>query len=64
MKKKKKTTIRMVLLVLMGLTLILGQASCTRLDGYRRTYSLSYVTKQGQPVGVGISLDPVTRSGK
>lgn len=38
--------------------------SCQNLDGYKRSYSLNYVTPQGQPVGVGVTLDPVTRSGK
>ncbi|WP_009963002.1 hypothetical protein [Verrucomicrobium spinosum] len=42
----------------------LALASCQNLDGYKRTYSLNYVTPQGQPVGVGVTLDPVKRSGK
>ncbi|WP_265595614.1 hypothetical protein [Verrucomicrobium sp. BvORR106] len=52
----------MKLLLLLPIIALL--ASCRQLDGYKRTYSLNYVTPQGQPVGVGVTLDPVTKSGK
>lgn len=50
----------MALLVAMAF----GMSGCRQLDGYKRTYSLNYVTTYGQPVGVGVTLDPVKRSGK
>lgn len=50
-----------LLLILSTIALL---ASCRQLDGYKRTYSLNYVTTYGQPVGVGVTLDPVKRSGK
>lgn len=52
------------LIVLLTLAACLAGTGCKQLDGYKRTYSLNYVTTQGQPVGVGITLDPVKRSGK
>ena len=56
--------IRRLLLLALALAAGLAGAGCRQLDGYKRTYSLNYVTPQGQPVGVGVTLDPVKRSGK
>lgn len=51
-------------LSLLTVLILLPLVGCRQLDGYKRSYSLNYVTPQGQPVGVGITLDPVKRSGK
>lgn len=50
--------------ILLALACGLVLNGCANLDGYRRSYTFSYVTPEGQPVGVGITLDPVTKSGK
>jgi hypothetical protein len=55
---------RLLLVLALALTASLAGVGCRQLDGYKRTYSLNYVTPQGQPVGVGVTLDPVKRSGK
>ncbi|WP_156345490.1 hypothetical protein [Verrucomicrobium spinosum] len=34
------------------------------LQNYKRTYSVSYITPEGQQVGVGATFDPVKRSSK
>lgn len=56
--------IRLFLILSFILAASLAGVGCRQLDGYKRTYSLNYVTPQGQPVGVGVTLDPVQRSGK
>lgn len=57
-------SIRLFLTLALSLATSLAGVGCRQLDGYKRTYSLNYVTPQGQPVGVGVTLDPVKRSGK
>lgn len=56
--------IRVLLILSLSLAASMAGVGCRQLDGYKRTYSLNYVTPQGQPVGVGVTLDPVKRSGK
>ncbi|WP_038164798.1 hypothetical protein [Verrucomicrobium sp. BvORR106] len=56
--------IRLLLILSLSLAAALAGVGCRQLDGYKRTYSLNYVTPQGQPVGVGVTLDPVKRAGK
>ena len=56
--------VRLLLVLALTLAAALAGVGCRQLDGYKRTYSLNYVTPQGQPVGVGVTLDPVKWSGK
>lgn len=59
-----RASIRLLLVFAFTCAASLAGVGCRQLDGYKRTYSLNYVTPQGQPVGVGVTLDPVQRSGK
>lgn len=59
-----RAALHRLLVLAFALAAGLAGVGCQQLDGYKRTYSLNYVTPQGQPVGVGVTLDPVKRSGK
>lgn len=53
-----------LILRVLVLAVMLGVCGCEGLRGYRRTYTVNYETPEGQRVGVGVTLDPVRRSGK